>query len=173
MILPEFDRRFGVIYADPPWAFQTWSPKGKGRSPERHYPVMDTAAMACMRPDIDRVAADDCVLLMWVTMPMLQTGLNLVKQWGFTYKTVGFSWVKTNADGKPFIGLGFWTRGKPQRYAGDVPQLVISERGRHSAKPPEVRKRIERLLRGPYLELFAREQAPGWSAWGNEIGEAA
>ncbi|KKK65858.1 hypothetical protein LCGC14_2969890, partial [marine sediment metagenome] len=80
-----------------------------------------------------------------------------------------------------FTGLGYWTRanpeqcllgtrGHPRRLAKDVPRLVVAPRREHSRKPAEVRKRIERLLSGPYLELFARERAPGWDAWGDEVG---
>jgi N6-adenosine-specific RNA methylase IME4 len=134
-------------------------------------------------------AAADCVLLLWATDPLLPRALEVMAAWGFTYKTVGFCWAKLNARADParfgqhdlFTGLGFWTRanpelcllgtrGKPRRAAGDVARLVVAPRGQHSRKPAEVRARIERLCPGPYLELFARESAPGWDAWGAEVG---
>ena len=106
-----------------------------------------------------------------------------------TYKTVAFYWVKANAkadltclsESDYFTGLGYWTRanpeqcllatrGSPHRKAKDVRRLVVDYRREHSRKPDRVRHGIERLVEGPYLELFARESAPGWSAWGAETG---
>lgn len=175
--------RASVIYADPPWTFKTRSNKGKARSAERHYDTMTLTDIADMRGAIDAVAAPDCVLLMWVTMPHLANGLRLVTDWGFTFKTVAFTWVKISDAGKPIMGMGFWTRanaeicilatrGKPRRVSNDVAQIITAKRRGHSAKPPSVRNRIERLLDGPKLELFARSKAPGWLAWGNEIPRA-
>lgn len=169
-----------VIYADPPWNWKARSAKGEGRSAKNHYDTMTLEQIKNMRPFIDAYRAEDCVLLLWATDPMLEEALDVMLAWGFIYKTVGFTWVKTNRDGSPFTGMGYWTRanpemcllgtrGRPQRLAKDVPQLIMAPRGAHSAKPPEVRKRIERLLPGPYLELFARETADGWYSWGNEI----
>ncbi|KKK55097.1 hypothetical protein LCGC14_3077990, partial [marine sediment metagenome] len=154
----------------------------------------------CALPVRD-LAASDCALLLWVTDPMLPRALELVKAWGFCYKTVGFYWMKLNknvgsylteppyrgpsaalwfSEKDLFTGLGYWTRanpeqcllatrGHPRRLARDVPRLVVAPRREHSRKPDEVRRRIERLLPGPYLELFARERAPGWDAWGDEV----
>jgi MT-A70 len=109
---------------------------------------------------------------------------NYAKQgaWGFEYKTVGFYWVKQNtrSDGY-FTGLGYWTRanpeqcllatrGKPQRRGKGVPKLVVEPRREHSRKPDVVRERIEQLVGGPYLELFAREAKQGWDCWGDQAG---
>ena len=110
--------------------------------------------------------------------------MDLIRAWGFTYKTVGFYWVKRNPgrdDASFFTGLGYWTRanpeqcllatrGKPRRRARDVKRLVVEPRREHSRKPDVIRERIERLVEGPYLELFARETKPGWDAWGAETG---
>jgi site-specific DNA-methyltransferase (adenine-specific) len=106
----------------------------------------------------------------------------VIAAWGFTYKTCAFLWAKENPGGFGFhMGLGSWsrantepcllaTRGHPKRIRADVRQLLISPRGRHSAKPPEVRKRIVQLMGDlPRVELFAREKADGWDAWGNEV----
>jgi N6-adenosine-specific RNA methylase IME4 len=171
-------RRYGVIYADPPWSFKTWSAKGTGRSAASHYDCMDFASL-CALP-IGAIAADDCALLLWSTDPLLPKALELIDAWGFTYKTVGFYWAKTNtrSDGF-FTGMGYWTRanpeqcllatrGKPERLARDVPRLVVAPRREHSRKPDEVAAGIERLLPGPYIELFARETRPGWDSWGKE-----
>jgi len=176
--LPE--GKFGVIYADPPWAFDTWSDKGKGRSPERHYPTMTLSELGAL-PVMD-LAAKDCVLFMWATWPRLLPAIGLIGTWGFTYKTCGFLWVKvrkTNGE-LPVMGTGYWTRansepcllatrGQPRRKDAGVPQVILEPRGAHSAKPAAVRERIQRLVPGPYLELFARQRAYGWESWGNEI----
>lgn len=179
--------RYGVIYADPPWTFATYSRKGKGRSAEAHYGCMDFADIRAI-PVADR-AADDSILLLWVTDPLLPRGLELIEAWGFTYKTVGFYWAKLNKSAPSFglmekdffTGMGFWTRanteqcllatrGSPKRLAKDVRRLVVSPRREHSRKPDEVYSRIERLVAGPYLEMFARESRSGWDAWGDETG---
>jgi N6-adenosine-specific RNA methylase IME4 len=127
-------------------------------------------------------AAPDSVLLLWATDPLLDKAFELIRAWGFTYKTVGFYWVKLNKSGRGFFtGLGFWTRanpepcllatkGRPKRLASDVAKLVVSPRREHSRKPDEIYERIERLAPGPYLELFARTARPGWDAWGAEVG---
>ena len=167
-------RKYGVIYADPPWAFRNWSTKGTGRNAISHYDCLDLAALASL-PVID-LAADDCALFLWATDPLLPRALKLIEAWGFEYKTVAFYWVKLNAAAKHdadfFTGLGYWTRanpeqcllatrGKPPRRAKNVRRLVVEKRREHSRKPDCVRERIERLVAGPYLELFARETKQG------------
>jgi N6-adenosine-specific RNA methylase IME4 len=176
--------KVGAVYADPPWPFATYSEKGKGRSPEQHYHVPGSPLDIFMLDvQLRPVLADDCVLFMWVTMPQLRLGLNVMNSWGFDHKTTDFTWVKTNRDGSPFKGLGYWTRanaelcllgtrGRPQRLARDVGQIVMAPRGRHSAKPTEIRDRITRLVPGPYLELYARERASGWYSWGDQLPAA-
>jgi N6-adenosine-specific RNA methylase IME4 len=171
-------QKYGVIYADPPWSFRTWSAKGTGRSAVSHYDCMDFAAIASL--PIANLAADDCALLLWATDPMLPRALDLIDAWGFTYKTVGFTWAKTNEKSATyFTGMGYWTRsnpeqcllatrGKPVRQAKNVPQLVVAPRREHSRKPDEVAERIERLLPGPYIELFARRTRQGWDSWGDQ-----
>lgn len=169
-----------MVYADPPWRFATWSARGKGRSPEAWYDCLDLEAIKAL-PVADW-AAPDSVLLLWATDPLLDRALEVIRAWGFVYKTVGFYWVKLNPSGRGFHqGLGFWTRanpepcllatrGKPRRLARDVEKLVVAARREHSRKPEEVYARIERLVPGPYLELFARSRRPGWDAWGREAG---
>lgn len=172
--------KFNIIYSDPPWSFDTYSDKGKGRSPEQHYSVM-TIADICALPVSD-IAAKDSILFMWATYPRLPEAFEVIRAWGFSFRTVAFTWVKLNPCGIGFaLGLGFWTRanpelcllatrGKPRRASGNVPNLIIAPRGRHSAKPPEVRERIVRLVGDlPRVELFAREKAPGWLVWGNQV----
>ena len=178
---------YGVIYADPAWTFTTRADTGKGRSPEQHYECMSLAEIKAL--PVRDLAAKNCVLLMWVIDTHLEMGLEVIRSWGFTYKTKGFNWVKTNKDGTPFTGMGFWTRanpedcllginfnedcllatqGQPKREAKDVRRLIMSPRREHSRKPDEITDEIERLVPGPYVELFARETKPGWHNWGNQ-----
>lgn len=176
--------RFGVIYADPPWEFKVYSGRGKQRSAERHYDVSSLDAIKAL--PVEALAAKDCALLLWGVWPELPGALDVIRAWGFEFKTLGFVWIKTVSpqNDSLFTGMGYWsranseplllaTRGSPTRVAMDVHQIIMSPVGGHSEKPVEARRRIERLLLGPYLELFARGTTPGWSAWGNEIEQAA
>jgi N6-adenosine-specific RNA methylase IME4 len=173
---------YKVIYADPPWTFATYSRKGKGRSAEAHYDCMSLADIKVL--PVAEWAADDCVLFLWTTDPLLEKAFEIVRAWGFTYKTVGFYWAKLNKTAPSlqnrgfFTGLGFWTRanpelcllatrGKPHRRRTDVRKLIVSPRREHSRKPDEAYERIEALCEGPYLEMFARLPRPGWDRWSN------
>lgn len=179
IMIPSFpDKKYGAVYADPPWTFRTWSPKGMDRSAERHYPCMSLADIKAL--PVQNIAADDCALFLWAIDPMLPQALEVMSAWGFTFKTVGFYWVKQNKSADGFsTGLGYWsranpeqcllgTRGSPKRLAKNVRRLVLSPRGSHSEKPHEVAQRIERLVSGPFIELFARNGRVGWDVWGNE-----
>lgn len=189
---------YGVILADPPWAFQTWwsgrsnklpSPKKKFSYPSRAskpaYEVMREEELNAL-PVAD-LAAEDCVLFLWTCWPILPWSLRTIEAWGFEYKTCGFCWVKAHAkqidmfrdDIEPHMTLGYWTRansevcllatrGDPKRNSTDVRQAIIEPRREHSRKPDQIHERIERLVSGPYLELFARQSRPGWDTWGNE-----
>ena len=173
------NKKYGVIYADPPWTFKTYSNKGKDKSPEKHYSCMSLSDI--LRLPVGDLAKDDAVLLMWVVDPLLDQAFKVIDAWGFTYKTVGFTWAKTNKNTMGFFtGLGYWTRGnpemcllatkgRPKRIHKDVAQLVVSERRKHSEKPL-IHKDIERLVDGPYIELFARKKPyEHWDYWGNEV----
>jgi N6-adenosine-specific RNA methylase IME4 len=172
---------YRVLYADPPWDFRTYSPLGQGRSAVAHYDVMTPAKIAAY--PVQHLAADDCVLLLWVPDPLLPAGFDVITAWGFKYKTVGFYWAKTTRDGTRYpIGTGYWTRanpeicllavrGRPKRLHADVRRLIEAPRREHSRKPDEVYDRIERLVSGPYLELFARRRRPGWDAIGFEVDD--
>lgn len=171
---------FGCIYADPAWQFVTRSAKGKGKSPEQHYDCMSLDEIKSL--PVASAAAKDCVLLMWAIDPLLQEAFEVIKAWGFTYKTVGFYWMKTGRGLCQPIGTGYWTRanpeqcllatrGNPKRLHADVRRLITAPRGPHSAKPHAAYGRIERLVAGPYLEMNARYARPGWRQWGDEIGK--
>lgn len=173
-------KKYSVIYADPPWTYQTYSEKGKGRSAERHYPTMSIDEIAKL--PVGDLAAKDCALFLWVTFPCLPQAFRVLEAWGFSYKAVAFVWVKQNrvSDGL-FWGMGYWTRsnaeicllatrGRAKRVDAGVHQIVMSHIERHSQKPDEVRKRIVRLMGDvPRIELFARQHPEGWDVWGNEV----
>lgn len=181
--------KYGAIYADPPWGFTMFnSVRAVPCRGDQPYPTMTTDDL-CAMPVVER-AAEDAVLFCWITWPMLLDGLRVIEAWGFTYKTCGFCWVKGNSlplfpeDFRDKMGLGFWTRansevcllatrGKPKRLNADVRQVVQAPLREHSRKPDEIRQRIERLVAGPYLEMFARTHAPGWDVWGNETTKFA
>lgn len=173
--------RFGVLYVDPPWSYKVYSKKGQGRSAENHYSTM--SAEDIYNLNVDGLADDDCILFLWVTFPCLLEGLEAIRRWGFTYKTLGFCWVKRckKQTEKWFWGLGFWTRanpelcliatkGRPKRLSKAVHCIVDTPVERHSKKPDEVRRRIELLMGNvSRAELFARRQYDGWVCLGNEI----
>lgn len=175
--------RFRTIYADPPWTFEVYSGKGKERSAERHYDTMSLEEIAAL--PIEDLAADDCCLFLWCVWPELPGALKVIRSWGFEYKTAGFLWVKTNKGGEgTFTGMGYWTRansepclfatrGSPDRLSADVHQVISAPVRAHSVKPDEARVRIERLVPGPYLELFGRSEHDGWTVWGNQIRREA
>jgi N6-adenosine-specific RNA methylase IME4 len=181
---PDRPGEYRVIYADPPWSFATYSRKGKGRSAEAHYDCLSLADIKAL--PVGEWAAPDCVLLLWTTDPLLDKAMDVIRAWGFTFKTVGFYWAKLNKSHRLlyserdfFTGLGFWTRanpelcllattGHPQRRSRAVRKLIVSPRREHSRKPEEAYQRIEALCDGPYLEIFSRARRPGWDAWGDQ-----
>lgn len=185
--LPYVEGGYGAIMADPPWHFNTWSDKGRNRCPdapaqqkglaERHYSTMSLAEIKTL--PVKQVAAADCALFLWSVDCMLPAALSIGEQWGFTFKTVAFTWVKRKIDGGAHIGLGYWTRGnpeqcllftrgKPRRQSASVRQLIEAPRREHSRKPDEASSRVEALVTGPYLELFARTTREGWDSWGDQ-----
>ena len=176
------DKKYNIIYADPPWQYKVWSrDTGLGRSAESHYSTMKKEDIQLL--PVDKITAKDAALFLWVTYPCLEEGLELVKKWGFTYKTCAFSWIKFNKkNNTPFVGMGYYTRanneicllatkGQPlKRISKSVRQVVFSKIREHSRKPDEVRQRIVDLFGDlPRIELFARQYADGWDCWGNEV----
>lgn len=178
---------FGAILADPPWHFQTWG-EGGNRNVTSKYQTMQPDEI-CSMPVLD-IAADDCILFIWICWPKLIEAINVIEAWGFQYKTCAFCWVKGNSlplfpeDFKDKMGLGYWTRansevcllatrGKPKRLDAGVRQVIQAPLREHSRKPDGVHERIERLVAGPYLELFARAPRKGWTVWGNETEKFA
>jgi N6-adenosine-specific RNA methylase IME4 len=168
------DRRFGVIYADPPWAWTAYSELGLGSSPEMHYTTMSVEAIAAL--PVASITADDAALFNWVTGAHLENAFAVMRAWGFAYKSNAV-WVKNKA------GLGYWfrsahehlligTRGNIRAPAqGSQARSVINaDVGRHSEKPAEFYRMIESYYPSLFrVELFARGPArPGWENWGNE-----
>ncbi len=181
---------FGAILADPPWAYKTWSKKGTSRSADQHYDTMAPEDIASL--PVGSIAADDCCLFLWATWPTLKDAFAIIDAWGFTFKTCAFDWMKADVstldlfpDPKTAdMKMGHWTRsnsepcllatrGKPTRLSAGVRMGIIESARQHSRKPDAVYGRIEKLIAGPYLELFARNSRPGWSSWGNQVGKFA
>jgi len=172
---------YQVIYADPPWHFRVRSEKGEGRSAKNHYPVMSLDNIAAL--PISKIAAKNSVLLLWAIDPMLDVAFDVIKAWDFKFKTVGFYWVKENIKSTGFFsGLGYYTRANPEqcllatRGAGlkrtdrGVQRLLVAPRGRHSEKPLDAYRRIERLFGNvSRVELFARCRHAGWDVFGNQV----
>jgi N6-adenosine-specific RNA methylase IME4 len=184
--------KFSTILADPPWGFQTYSDKGKGRSAEAHYDCMPLDVIKTM--PVGAMALPNAMLFLWTTFPHLEHGLEVIRAWDFTYKTIAFVWAKTRPACKDAIwlnpasdfpiGTGYYTRanpeicllgtrGKPEIVRHDVRNLIIAPRREHSRKPDEIYERIEALCRPPYLELFARDEAPVSPLWTRWMGKAA
>jgi N6-adenosine-specific RNA methylase IME4 len=180
-LLRQQPQHFGTIYADPPWRFTNRTGK---MAPEhkrlRRYPTMSLDEIAEL--PIARIAKQNSHLYLWVPNALIAEGLEVMKRWGFTYKS-NVIWYKTRKDGGPDRrGVGFYfrnvteiclfgvrghlrtnTRGRTQ------PNIVISQKSVHSRKPSEMYEIIEECSYGPYIELFARETRAGWCSWGNEV----
>jgi len=173
-------KKYSIIYADPPWNFKHYSEKGKGRSADNYYNTMSLNDIKEL--PVGNIADDNCVLFMWTTFPFLQKSFDVIKEWGFTYKTVGFVWVKRNRKASSwFWGMGYWTRsnaeiciiatkGSITRQSSSVSQIIDAPVGEHSKKPNIVREKIIELVgKLPRIELFARERYEGWDVWGDEV----
>lgn len=179
--------RFKAIYADPPW---TYNDKRSGRGGVS-YPTLTVEQIMGLGPWVEAIADRDAVLFLWVTWPFLREGLDVIRAWGFEYRTLGFLWVKTNKvqTDTLFWGCGQWTRsnseicllgikGSPARVGKGVHQLILSEDPEvvfaptraHSEKPAVIRDRIVELCGDvPRVELFSRHIVDGWHYHGNEV----
>ncbi len=176
-MIPFPNKKYGIIYADPPWRYQD---KGCSGNCESHYPTMSMKELKEL--PVDTIASDNCVLFLWATYPMMREALDLIEAWGFKYKSIAFQWLKKNKSNRGyFYGLGRWTRGntepcliavkgKPQRCSKSVFQIIESPIRGHSQKPDEARFKITELIGDlPRIELFARQAMEGWDCWGNEV----
>jgi len=177
------DKRYNIIYADPPWTYKDKALAGN-RGACCKYNLMTINEIINL--PINKISDKDCILFMWATFPNIQKALNVIKAWGFEYKTAGFIWCKKNKKSDNwFWGMGSFTRAnaevcliavKKGTKAKDiikshsVHQIIVSPIEEHSKKPAIVRNRITELCGDlPRIELFARQQVEGWDCWGNEV----
>jgi N6-adenosine-specific RNA methylase IME4 len=170
-------KKYKTIYADPPWP-----ERGGGkikRGADRHYPLMRIEDIAAL-PVMDLADPEGCHLYLWTTNNYLPAAFEVMAAWGFRYITT-ITWTKDR------IGLGQYFRGMTEHclfgVLGKLSYKTIdgkrqqgttgfyAPKGRHSQKPEEMRQMIEKVSYGPRIELFARQIAPGWDAWGNEVGK--
>lgn len=190
VVLPEGP--FGCILADPPWSFRTFS--GDKTVPTLAADPYQTMTLDELKAlPVSEVAAVDCLLVMWIVSSHLTQAVELAEAWGFTYRSIGPVWAKERAPDQaemfgddPIcdLGMGYWFRqqceialvfgkGSPTRLSASVRQFVGEPRREHSRKPAVIHDRIQQLVAGPYLELFAREPREGWTVWGNQTDKFA
>lgn len=172
-------KKYNIILADPPWSYDD-KLSGEPAHGGITYPTLEMEDLKAL--PIKEIADKNCVLFLWVTMPFLAKGIELMEAWGFKYRTCAFTWVKTNRkNGEVYHGLGHYTasnaelcllgrRGRLDRVTKNIKQIVMSPVTKHSAKPPEVRDKIVSLFGElPRIELFARERVDGWDAVGFDL----
>lgn len=173
-------KKYNIIYADPPWSYSYMDSMHGGRGNKQYYKCM--RCVDIFEFPVEKISADDCVLFLWATFPMLPEALHTIKSWGFLYKTVAFVWVKLNKKSHSwFWGMGWWTRSNPElcllgtkgnlkRKSAKVHSIICSSIETHSKKPDEARSKIVELCGDlPRIELFARQKSLGWDVWGDEI----
>ena len=181
-------KQYSLIFADPPWWYNNRKTGGERKKPKfgggamKHYSLMKNPELMAMRPFIDQIAAKDSAMLMWVTYPTLDFGIQLLKEWGFRYTTAAFHWIKTckRKPNKLIYGPGYYTASNPECVLIGVrgsmcpavrmmPSVYLLPRGEHSKKPDLFYDLARELYpEGNRLELFARLERPGWDVWGNE-----
>lgn len=185
-------KKYQIIYADPAWKYQNGGvPQG---GVDKQYPTMKLEDIKNL--PINKIADDNCILFIWATFPLLKEALEVIGAWGFEYKTLGFSWIKTNKRQNlkqssflptdfidDFFGIGYYTKsncevcllavkgsGAKLVKSNCVASTIISPRREHSRKPDETRERIVELVGDiPRVELFARQKTAGWDVWGNQV----
>lgn len=174
--------KYNVILADPPWRYRDATPN---RAIENHYQTMSDEEIYSL--PVGELATDESVLLLWATWPKLVEAQAVMSAWGFEYVS-GFPWIKIQGHPQYFLdgtlqivpqyGMGFWVRGCSEpvligkRKNTPAPHSsfvgLLSPNLQHSRKPDNLYEYAEKLP-GPYLELFARRQRPGWDVFGNEV----
>ena len=172
--------QFGTILADPPWLFANRTGK---MAPEhkRLYRYRTMTNEEILSLPVGDLALPQSHLYLWVPNALIELGLQVLRAWGFTYKT-NIVWYKVRGDGGPDRrGVGFYFRNVTELVLFGVkgglrtlspgrrmPNILISQKREHSRKPDELYPVIEQCSPGPHLELFARRTRPGWVAWGDE-----
>lgn len=163
-------KKYQIIYADPPWQYDF--SKDNADKIENHYPTMNTQDICKIEIPIE----DNAVLYLWATAPKLLEALEVMKAWGFKYKTQAV-WDKT------WVGMGYWFRGQHEillvgvkgKFSPPISTMRESsvyreKKSKHSRKPQYFRDLISRQFpEATKLELFARQKTPGWDVWGNEV----
>ena len=173
-------KKYQIIYADPPWAGGTECLASKSHIVDKnsyHYPAMATQDICNLGIGLRRYLDDNCLLFLWVRSPALEDGLQVGKAWGFKYATVSFVWYKERTNPGHYtmseceLNLVFKRNKIPlPRGSRNERQFLASLRRKHSEKPLEIMKRIERMFPTQNkLELFARQKVEGWDCWGNEV----
>ena len=173
-------KKYNIICADPPWNFNFKDRKGlSDAAKDKLYDTMKSQDIIDL--PVSQIAADDAVLFLWIMNSEMPLALEVIKGWGFTYKTLAFTWVKTTTHGKYHFGGGNWTRsnpelcllatkGKPKRISASVRNLRVAGLREHSRKPDEIRSDIVELCGDlPRVELFCRYPEEGWDVWGNQV----
>ena len=173
--------RFGTILADPPWRFANRT--GKMASEHKRLSRYSTMTLQeIMELPVSQLTLPQSHLYLWIPNALISEGLEVMKRWGFTYKT-NMVWHKIRKDGGPDgRGVGFYFRNVTElvlfgtrRNLRTLPpgrkqvNIILSRKREHSRKPEELYPIIEQCSPGPYLELFAREKRPGWTQWGDEL----
>jgi len=175
-------KKYSIIYCDPPWKYSVFSdrPPCARKAEEEYYEVADLIDL--VKLPMAELAEDNCVLFLWATYPALPIALKLIKEWGFHYRTVAFTWVKRNKKADSwFWGMGGWTRanaeicllatrGNPKRASRAVHSILDDRIMKHSEKPDTARQRIVELMGDlPRIELFSRQKVEGWTSLGLDI----
>ncbi|WP_445425203.1 MT-A70 family methyltransferase [Alishewanella sp. HL-SH06] len=174
-------KKYNIIYADPPWSFNSVKSGGSMKSgAAAKYQTMTLDQMKAL--DVPALCEKDCVLIMWYVSSQPQEALDLVKAWGFTLKNMNaFIWRKLSTNLIPHFGMGYWTRagaecaliavrGKPKAECRSIRQVRDEMVGEHSEKPAIFRDEIVKLCGDlPRLEMFARTAPAGWDVFGNEV----
>lgn len=178
------NKKYEVVYADPPWAY--YGSQTKNAAAGKHYLLMEKDEILSL--PVRNIMEDRSALFLWATCPKLDWAFDAIRAWNLNYRGVAYVWIKTTIAGVPIGARGItptFTKpltemvlvATPQKTGRPYPIMDLSQRqtvfepvGRHSAKPIDVRVRIENLCgERSRIELFAREQVEGWEAWGNEI----
>ncbi|SIO36755.1 N6-adenosine-specific RNA methylase IME4 [Rhodovulum sp. ES.010] len=171
---------FNLIMADPPWSFDNWSAAGEAKNAKAHYACTPLGWIEALPVSV--LAAENCLLWLWATNPMLREAFAVLDAWAFEYKAAGH-WSKRNpATGKLAFGTGYIFRNAGEPYLVGVrgaPRTTRSVRSviegaarAHSRKPDEAYAAAEALMPGARrIELFSRTDRPGWAVWGDEAGK--
>lgn len=173
--------KYSVIYSDPPWDYDGRTQHTSGtavKSAQYHYNTMTLQQLKELK--VQDKTEKDCILFLWTSSPHLEQALELMKAWGFDYKTIAFVWdkQKTNPGYYTLSQVEICLVGKKgklptPRGSRKERQFLSEMRGVHSKKPDEIRKRIERMFpTQKKLEMFARQTSDGWDVWGNEVATA-